>query len=49
MEKLYSHKSKKKEETDTVESSPANEQDSKSEGYDQLTFDDAVNDQRGTE
>ena len=49
MEKLYSHKSKKKEETDIVESSPANEQDSKYEGYDQLTFDDAVNDQRGTE
>jgi hypothetical protein len=49
MEKLYTHKSKKKEETDTAKSSPANEQDSESEGYDQLTLDDAVNDLRGTE
>ncbi|MBO4900213.1 MAG: hypothetical protein J5509_07965 [Lachnospiraceae bacterium] len=48
MEKLYTHKSKKKEESDTAEPAPENEQDTESEGYDQLTLDDAVNNQEVT-
>ncbi|MBO4908254.1 MAG: hypothetical protein J5476_03135 [Lachnospiraceae bacterium] len=49
MEKLYTHKSKKKEEGETAEPATENEQDTESENYDQLTLDDAVNNQGGTE
>ena len=49
MEKLYTHKSKKKEESETAEPATENEQDTESENYDQLTLDDAVNNQGGTE
>ena len=49
MEKLYTHKSKKKDEGETAEPATENEQDTESENYDQLTLDDAVNNQGGTE
>ena len=48
MEKLYTHKSKKKEEGETAEPATENEQDTESENYDQLTLDDAVNNQEVT-
>ena len=48
MEKLYTHKSKKKEESETAEPATENEQDTESENYDQLTLDDAVNNQEVT-
>ena len=49
MEKLYTHKSKKKDEGETAEPATENEQDTESENYDQLTLDDSVNNQGGTE
>ena len=48
MEKLYTHKSKKKDEGETAEPATENEQDTESENYDQLTLDDAVNNQEVT-
>lgn len=45
MEKLYTHKSKKKDEGETAEPAPENEQDTESENYDQLTLDDAIDNQ----
>lgn len=45
MEKLYTHKSKKKEDGETSDPAPENEPDTESENYDQLTLDDAIDNQ----
>ena len=49
MEKLYTHKSKKKEDGETSDPSPENGPDTESENYDQLTLDDAIDNQGGAE
>ena len=49
MEKLYTHKSKKKEDGETSDPAPENEPDTESENYDQLTLDDAIDNQGGAE
>lgn len=49
MEKLYTHKSKKKDDGETSDPAPENGPATESENYDQLTLDDAIDNQGGAE
>ncbi len=49
MEKLYTHKSKKKDDGETSDPAPENGSATESENYDQLTLDDAIDNQGGAE